>query len=143
MQRSQRLTGRKNFSTIRKNGRGVTNKLLVLRTIPNGLDTSRFAFVASKRIGNAVARNRLKRRLREAVRSTSVKIGLDVVFIARKGSAEASFQHLKEAAVSLLRRARLLEGAAPSEQEPKSPPSNQERFNGSNQPAAPQAIGTA
>ena len=143
MQRSQRLTGRKNFSTIRKNGRGVTNQLLVLRTIPNGLDTSRFAFVASKRIGNAVARNRFKRRLREVVRSASVKSGSDVVFIARKGSAEASFQHLKEAAVTLLRRARLLEGTAPSEQEPGSQPSLQQRTEETNHPAAPQPIGTA
>ena len=143
MQRSQRLTGRKNFSTIRKNGRGVTNQLLVLRTIPNGLDTSRFAFVASKRIGNAVVRNRFKRRLREAVRATSIKSGSDVVFIARKGSAEASFQHLKEAAVALLQRARLLEGASSGEQEPKSQTSNQEQPKGPNQPAAPQPIGTA
>ncbi len=143
MQRSQRLTGRKNFSTIRKNGRGVTNQLLVLRTIPNGLDTSRFAFVAGKRIGNAVARNRFKRRLREAVRSTSVKSGSDVVFIARKGSAEASFQHLNEAALSLLRRARLLDGEAPSEQKPASQSSPQQPPKDTNLPASPQPIGTA
>lgn len=143
MQRSQRLTGRKNFSTIRKNGRGVTNQLLVLRTIPNGLDTSRFAFVAGKRIGNAVARNRLKRRLREAMLFASVKSGSDIVFIARKGSAEASFQHLKEAALTLLQRSRLLEGETPGERQPKSQPSPEQRPEDTNHPAAPQPIGTA
>ena len=143
MQRSQRLTGRKNFSTIRKNGRGVTNQLLVLRTIPNGLDTSRFAFVAGKRIGNAVARNRFKRRLREAVRSTSIKSGSDVVFIARMGSGDASFQHLKEAVMTLLRRARLLEGAAPSEQEAVSQTSPQRRPDESQHSATPQPLGAA
>ena len=110
MQRTQRLTGQKNFSNIPKNGRGVTNRLLVLRTHPNGLSISRFAFLTGKRIGNAVTRNRLKRRLREIARATDVKTGLDIIFIARRGSAEANFQLLKNAATDLLGRSGILEG---------------------------------
>ncbi len=145
MQRSQRLTGQKNFSNIRKNGRGVTNQLLVLRIYSNGLDTSRFAFLASKRIGNAVTRNRLKRRLREVVRSTKVKIGSDVLFIARRGSGDASFPHLREAAMTLLRRARLLEGVSdsPREEGPATLPAPARPQDGPHLPATAQGIGTA
>ena len=66
MQRHHRLTGSARISEIHRNGRSVANSLLVMRVSANGLDRSRFCFVASKRVGNAVVRNRIKRRLREA-----------------------------------------------------------------------------
>jgi ribonuclease P protein component len=64
-----------------------------------------------KRTGNAVNRNTIKRRLREAIRHTSVKAGWDVVFIARARSRNASYHQLKASATSLLRRADLLAAA--------------------------------
>ena len=85
MQRELRLTGSKRFSLIHKEGRGLANRLLVLKSIPNDLDRSRFGFMVGKRIGSAVIRNKVKRRLREITRLTPVKAGRDIVFIARRG----------------------------------------------------------
>ena len=65
MQRERRLTEGKRFSLIHREGRGWANRLLVLKIIPNDLDRNRFGFLAGKRIGKAVVRNRVKRRLRE------------------------------------------------------------------------------
>ena len=107
MQRSLRLTGNKQFTKIRGQGNSAANRFLVIRFLPNGLDHSRFGFMVSRRIGNAVVRNKVKRRLREAVRLTPVKAGWDAVFIARKGTERAGYQELKQAAGNLLHRVHL------------------------------------
>jgi ribonuclease P protein component len=109
MQRRSRLTGSRRFSEIHQNGSSTANRFLVIRFLANGLDRSRFGFLISKRIGNAVVRNKVKRRLREAVRSSRVKTGWDALFIARKGSNKASYQELRRAAYGLMRRCCLVD----------------------------------
>ncbi|MBI4340568.1 MAG: ribonuclease P protein component [Chloroflexi bacterium] len=99
---------------MRNSGRGWTSPLLVLRVHPNGLDVTRTGFSVGRRVGGAVVRNKVKRRLREIVRQLPVKAGWDVVFIARPASAGAPFLQLGEAATDLLTRARLLTSAAES-----------------------------
>ena len=113
MQRRQRLTGSKRFSQIHIEGSSAANKLLVIRYLANGGDTSRFAFLVNKRIGNAAERNRVKRRLREVVRLIPVKAGWDALFIVRRGAGSAKYQALKEATDNLLQRANLVENSLP------------------------------
>lgn len=108
MQRRHRLTGDKRYSQIHRQGRSAANRLLVIRCLANGLEHSRFGFMVSKRIGNAVVRNKVRRRLREAVRASPVIAGWDAVFIARRGIEQAGFSQVQRAAGNLLRRARLL-----------------------------------
>ena len=109
MQRRQRLTGSKRFSQIHIEGSSAANKLLVIRYLANDSDFSRFGFLVNKRIGNATKRNRVKRRLREAIRRSSVKTGWDALFIVRRGAGSADYQDLKNAAENLLHRANLVE----------------------------------
>ena len=111
MQQRHRLTEGKRFAEIHREGTSAANRLLVLRALPNGLGHSRFGFVVSKRIGNAVTRNLVKRRLREVVRQNKVKDGWDAVFIARRGAAGAEFGQLQQATNNLLRRAKLFQTA--------------------------------
>ena len=111
IQRRQRLTGSKRFSQIHVEGSSAANPLLVIRYLVNGLDCSRFGFLVSKRIGNAVVRNRVQRRLREAVRLSPVKDGWDALFIARRGAGTAKYQELKDATDNLLRRAKLVDSS--------------------------------
>jgi ribonuclease P protein component len=71
----------------------------------------RFGFVVSKKQGKAVARNRIKRRLREAVRLrlSDVKEGpFDLVFVGRSALKEADWTAIQAAIDDLLRRANLL-----------------------------------
>ena len=117
MQSRFRLTGSKRFSQIHRDGSNTANRLLVIRFLANGTDQSRFGFMVSKRIGNAVVRNRVKRRLREAVRTSQIKTGWDAIFIARKGSEKANYQALKLAADNLLRHNQLVEAAGDATQE--------------------------
>ena len=111
MRRDQRLRSSRRFSQIRSEGRVWVNNHLVLRTLANSDAETRFGFIATRRIGNAVVRNRLRRRLREILRVAPVKTGWDLVFIVRKRSVDASFQKLERSVNNLLRRSNLLESS--------------------------------
>ena len=116
MNKRERLRVRRDFLAVYRRGRAWTHRFLVLRTLPNGLPHNRYGFVVSKRLGKAVARNRLKRRLREGVRPLTIRPGWDVVLLARPPAATARYQQLREALVDLLSRARLLGEREPVQQ---------------------------
>lgn len=105
MHKEQRLRRRRDFARAYREGAAYRNQLLVLRVLP-GDDVSRFGFVVGKVVGGAVVRNRIKRRLRaiaDAERQTS---GFDVVIGARKPAADASFDALRRAYITLMDRSR-------------------------------------
>jgi ribonuclease P protein component len=58
-------------------------------------DRTRVGFIVSKTVGNAVARNRAKRRLRHTAYEAPLQPGMDYVIIARKSVLEVSFETLK------------------------------------------------
>ncbi len=109
MRRNQR------FQEIRSKGKSQGSDLLVLCALPNGLPHSRFGFSVSARIGGAVERNRVKRRLREIMRlrAAVIKPGWDIVLIARRPIRNARYADLDATCARLLGRAHLLleEGA--------------------------------
>ena len=112
MRRAQRLRQRRDFGAVYRRGRPYRGDLLVVRALRTDRPLSRFGFAAGRAIGNALARNRLKRRLREAVRSLAVAPGWDVVLNARRGAGEADYHRLRIELRELLARARLLEEGA-------------------------------
>ena len=108
MQTRLRLRGTKRFDEIHQNGRSLADQFLVIRTLPNQHGRTQFGILISKRIGNSVTRNKLRRRLREILRQTELYAGWDVVFIARKGIEQIDFKECKESVKNLLRRSDLL-----------------------------------
>ena len=110
MMKAERLAGRREFEAVFTGGRTWANDLVALRVLPNGSESNRYGFAAGKRLGGAVVRNRVKRRLREVVRLTPIRSGWDMVFIARQTAAETDYHALRKATEELLDRAQLLAG---------------------------------
>jgi ribonuclease P protein component len=104
MKREERLTKPEQYTRVYNEGSSCADQLLVLKATPNHLEFSRFGISVSKRIGNAVVRNRVKRVLREILRSATVTPGWDIILIARGPSAGGDYQRLQKSITSLLTR---------------------------------------
>lgn len=109
MGKEHRLTNTKDFAAVRSRGRSWADGLLVLGARRNSLDVSRVGFSVGKRNGNAVVRNKLKRRLREAVHRIPLRDGFDLVLVARRDAASADFDGLCRSVEKLSERARITE----------------------------------
>lgn len=109
MRKEARLRKGSDYARVRRHGRRWSDALLTLRALTNETDISRFGFLVSRRVGKAVVRNRVKRRLKEIARREPVVKGWDLVFIARPATAGATFQAIEAAARGLLKRGRLYE----------------------------------
>ena len=89
---------------------GHANGYLVLYAKPNRTATNRVGITASKKLGNAVVRNRVRRRLREVYRLNEHRFapGWDIVVVARSRCIDAPFEKLTGAYLSLAEKAGIL-----------------------------------
>jgi len=81
--------------------------VLVVYVRPNGLPVPRLGIAVPGRLGNAVKRNRVKRRVREASRAAAAAMpaGADIVIVAGAAAAGATFERLQESVRGLFNRA--------------------------------------
>lgn len=98
------------FSLVYSEGKSWAGKEIVLKVLSNGSSSSRFGFVVSHRVGKAVVRNRIKRRLREIARQREIQPGWDIIIIARNAAAAADYRTLENTVNKLLLRAGLIIG---------------------------------
>ena len=108
MRGEQYLTRRDQYATVYEKGSTRLDRLLVMKSLPNGLSLSRYGFSVSRRVGAAVVRNRVRRRLREILRPARLRPGWDIVFIARPAAAGAAYAALRQTVMGLLSQAQLL-----------------------------------
>ena len=107
--KSRRLTQPADFERVKKDGRAERGRFLVLSVLSN-TQQFRAGFVTSRAVGGAVARNRVRRRLREIVRKHQHEIRGQrwIVTIARAAAASATFDQLEAEWLRLARRASIL-----------------------------------
>ena len=95
----ERLTKRPEFEKVLAEGKkNRVDKLCIVFSLPNRLDRKRIGIIASKKVGNAVERNRVKRTIREIFRQIKHQIipSTDIVVISGKEMVVESYKVIDE-----------------------------------------------
>lgn len=109
----EKLVKNAEFQKVYNYGKKTYGIYSLVFFLKNNLEYNRCGFVASKKIGNAVCRNRIKRLFREYYRSSEDKIqkGYDVIFVGKKNAGEKfkelKFQEMKEDLDKVFNKAKL------------------------------------
>ncbi len=90
---------------MRRTGKSYAHPLVLLIASPSTGEQPRYGVTASRKIGNAVRRNRAKRRMRAALQDFDLNPGLDLILVARPGLDEAPWKELIKAIGNLLNKA--------------------------------------
>jgi ribonuclease P protein component len=100
----ERIRKKSDFTGLYREGSRFRGRHFNIVFRRNGLGYSRLAVVASRKVGPAVVRNRVKRRLRELFRRNKalLKEPTDLIVIARPGSGNAPWDEVREAYMSSL-----------------------------------------
>ena len=94
------------FRRLYRKGRSLANSFLVLYCRENGSAENRLGLTVSAKLGCAVRRNKVRRRLREIYRLNEEKFlpGHDLVIVVRSRGIAADYRHLEKALLSLANR---------------------------------------
>lgn len=109
--KSSKLSHASEFALVRERGKSVAGRHLILGYMSSQADQpARVGIITSKRLGNAVERNKVRRRLREVVRMSlpDLKAGLMLVIVARKPTVGAPLSRLSEEWMRLIQRCSIL-----------------------------------
>ncbi|GAB1421243.1 ribonuclease P protein component [Anaerolineales bacterium] len=111
MKQRNRLRRTDDFARVKQNGRIIRHPFILLSVLPNQLSYNRYGIVTGKRIGKAVSRNQVKRRIREILRllHSNLKQGYDIVVIPHPTIVHHDFSEIQEAIKNLFQRAGLVD----------------------------------
>jgi len=101
----ERIRKKKDFADLYKRGNCARGKYFNLIFLPNNLGHSRMAVVASKKIGNAVQRSKVRRRARALFRRNKdlLTYPTDILLIAKKDIQAATWRDIRERYLSAVR----------------------------------------
>jgi ribonuclease P protein component len=113
------LSRPQDFAALQEHGTYRTHPLLATRVRRTEAGPTRFGLATGRALGSAVVRNRVRRRLREAVRALgpSLRPGWDVLVIARPAILEADLRTVTQTLRRLLARGGVVDGPVGGERE--------------------------
>ncbi len=103
--RREHLRRRRDFQQAYQQGRRLSGRFMTVFLLANRLPENRLGIAATRKIGDAVRRNRAKRLVRELYRHNKVGVGFDIVVIPRREIFDANYGSLEADYRALLRRA--------------------------------------
>lgn len=104
--KAEKLLKRREFVSLSRQGKSVSDHYFIIAYQYNRLDRSRLGITITRKVGNAVTRNRLKRIIREFYRHNKIAVAknLDINIIAKKSAAGVSSKRACESLSALLNR---------------------------------------
>ena len=110
LSRVNRLRKRYQFNYIYKNGTHFSSSALVLYVTPSKTKSIKVGFAVTKKIGKAVQRNAVRRRLREIVQKQlpNLKQNYNIIVVAKEGITDFDFAYLESEFVGLVKKAELI-----------------------------------
>jgi len=110
--KKERLHLTRDFKKVYDLGKAYHSKKLVLFVLHTSNSIRRIGFVAGKKVGKAVKRNKVKRLFREVYRLNKNRLisGIDLVVVAKKDAVEISFKDIEKELMSLFKKAGLIKG---------------------------------
>ena len=110
MDKRYRLRNNREFKKVYNNGNNYWNRNLILYKKKNDLEETRLGITITKKFGNAVVRNRVRRRLNEIYRLNlyRIKDGYDLVIIPKKNVIDLPYEKLKSALEHILKISKML-----------------------------------
>lgn len=98
------ISGNTNFKKVYEKKKSAANKYLVCYYLKNDLDINRIGISVSKKVGNSVIRHRITRLIRESYRlnEEDIKLGFDIIFVARVDIKDKTYQQVESAVIHVL-----------------------------------------
>ncbi len=102
----QRLRKRREFLRIQDRGRRIHGRRFIFSIQPGATDKARIGITVSRKVGNAVVRNRIKRWVREAFRQHPelFRYPIDVVMTAKRGIEDFSYAAVRDELIDVITR---------------------------------------
>lgn len=109
LQKKFRMKNNTQFDYIFKKGQILKNSKLLIFYSKNKSKFSKFGIVVSKKIGNSVTRNRVKRLIRECIKSSinNFNMHYNYIFVARQGIEALNFHQINEVLIKLIKNSDL------------------------------------
>ena len=119
LRKSFRVKKEKDFNAIFKEGESVANRRFVIYRLANSQEHFRVGLSVSKKLGNAVMRNQIKRRIRHILidHRNELVDNVDFIVIARKGVENLDYAELEKNLLHVLRLAKIYQEGNRSEEE--------------------------
>lgn len=110
MDKIYRLRSNMEFKKVYNNGKNYWNRNLVLFLRKNDLGYTRVGYTITKKVGNSVVRNKIRRQMKEIYRLNFhlIKDGYDLIFIPKKNTVDIPFKEFENAMIHIMKISKIL-----------------------------------